>query len=188
MSNPLLFCKWFFGSSLSLQISSLRPANWWEQLFSCHTWSQRKVTDPYQLRIWPYKYWCICLVASGLWPTSVLKYRKWFCLWEGQDHKIPPVQEKNFYSWPWAYAGFFQALSRPVFKIWNLKGTYEPADLIYSVGNVYNCMSSWTTLHILLALLPLKTPPPTLFKQQTLSNGKHTDRNRWLHLLCLFNL
>lgn len=121
--------------------------------------------------------WCICppglsLLGSGPWPASVHQNRQW--LWEVQGHKIvPPFQEEIFFSWPWicvllgfGFCWFFlvvffpQTLSRWVIKIWNLKSIYEPADLMCSAGSVYNCVSSWTTLHILLFLLPSQTPHP----------------------------
>lgn len=165
------------------------------------TWSEYKVTDLYQLSV--------CLInllmqlstwdlSSGVRPmtninaqvqTIVLSLRGA----RSQNH--PSCSRKKHSTLDIGHGGGVggwggQAVSRPVMKIWNLKGTYKPADLKCSAGDVYNCMSSWTTLHILLVLLPLKTPPPTLFKQQTLSNGKLTDGD---HTGCsifvyLFNL
>lgn len=118
VSNPLLFCKQLLGSSLSLQNSSLMPASWWEQLFSCHVVtrevSARSLLIPAECLAFQTS-WCLCLpgislLTSGLWPTSVHKNRQWF--WEVQGHKIvPPIQEKNptFYSWLWicVFVGLF---------------------------------------------------------------------------------
>lgn len=88
----------------------------------------------------------------------------------------------------WVLFFFFsQTVSRWVIKVWDLKSIYEPADLTCSAGSVYNCESFWTTLHILLFLLPSQTPPPLLLQQHTLSSGELIGCSSFVYLFKLRN-
>lgn len=154
-------------------------------------WSKWKVTDLYQLSVWPRKSTDASVyLESVFWRQAYDQHQcastdNSFVFEKGKVTKSSLLFKKNtFYCRPWT------RFSRPVIKIWNLKCTYEPADLMCSEGNVYNCMPSWTILHILLVVLPLRTSPHTLFRQETLSNAKLTnwDHTDCINIVYLFNL
>lgn len=126
----------------------------------------------YQLRVWPYKPPDASVYLGSLsWHQA---YDQNQCTrtdngseeWKVTKLSLPFKKKKKKLlltlnmCFCWFFFSFFQTVSRWVIKIWNLKSIYEPADLMSSAGSVYDCVSSWATLHILLFLLPSQTLHP----------------------------